>query len=154
MTGTERAVEMAAELVRRYEGLRLEAYRDSTGRWTIGYGWTGPVDGRPLGPGVRISREKAEQLLRDELRRLASEIAHLLTRPAAPHQLAAMISFAYNVGLSAFKRSSLLRLWNSGQAKQAALEFARWVYAGGQILPGLVRRRAEEALLFTGALET
>lgn len=153
MTGTDRAVEMATALVRRYEGLRLQAYADPAGKWTIGYGWTGPVRGRPLGPGVTITRQEAEELLRSELRRLARAITDMLARPANPHQLAAMVSLAYNIGLGAFRKSTLLRAWNEGDADRAALEFTRWVHAGGKILPGLVRRRVHEALVFAGAVE-
>lgn len=151
MKGSELAKQLAIELIKRYEGLRLEAYRDPAGVWTIGYGHTGPVRGKPLGPGVTITRAEAEQMLRQRVDYLTEKIQNKLQRPAQPHELAALISFSYNVGLNALFNSSLWKAFQRGDRRQAALEFGKWVRAGTQILPGLVQRRLEEALLFRGA---
>ena len=66
------------------------------------------------------------------------------------HQFDALVSFAYNVGIGNLKSSTLLRKLNAGDYDGAALEFHRWKRSNGRVLPGLVRRRAAEALLFQG----
>jgi GH24 family phage-related lysozyme (muramidase) len=64
------------------------------------------------------------------------------------NQFSAMVSFAFNVGLNAYRGSTLLRKHNAGDFAGAAAEFPRWVYAGGEVLPGLVRRREAERTLY------
>ena len=128
------ALAVALELVKRLEGLRLTAYPDPASGgdpWTIGYGATGPGI-------IRGTRWTLEQADADLAARLA-----VLER-----QVAALVSFAYNVGVDALKRSSLLRLLNGGKPSAAAAEFAKWTKASGKVFPGLVKRREAERRVF------
>jgi lysozyme len=102
---------------------------------------------------MRITREKAEALLRETVSRVADGVQAALKRPAQQHEFDAFVSFAYNVGVAAFRSSTLLRKWNAGDTVGAAREFARWIRAGGQILEGLVYRRWDEALVYLGVLK-
>lgn len=131
------------ELIKRHEGLRLEAYQDSAGVWTIGYGSTGGVR-----PGDVITEAQAEKLLKQDLKTAEDEInRHLL--PLKQHQFDSLASFVFNVGIGSFRRSTLLkRLKIDVNHHDIPNQFNRWVYGGGKILPGLVRRRREEANLY------
>lgn len=135
------------DLVKAHEGLRLDAYRCPAGVWTIGYGTT-RMDGRAVRQGDTITRDKAESLLRDDVRRFESAVKRLVTVPLSQGQFDALVSFTYNLGEGALERSTLRRLLNEGDYAGAAEQFDRWVNGGGKRLPGLVRRRAEERALF------
>jgi lysozyme len=139
------------EMVKRWEGFRPKAYKDASGKWTVGYGFTA-IGGKPVGPGTSVTKEQAESILKAELEWVQQAVRSMVKVPLRPHELDALTSFAYNVGLDNLRRSTLLKRLNAGDRRGAALEFSRWVYAGGEILLGLVRRRAEEALLFAGVL--
>lgn len=135
------------ELIRRFEGCRLDAYPDpATGGppWTIGWGSTGP----DVGPGARWTQAEADARLAEEIARLAAAIDEMALGPLSEHQKGALISFAYNVGETALARSSLARLIREGRFADAAGEFLRWNRAGGRVLPGLVRRRRAERAMF------
>lgn len=134
----------AVALVREFEGLRLTAYCCSGGKWTIGYGHTAGIT--PLTPD--ITPETAEALLAADLRDVAFEVQGLLNVPVTQNQFDALVSFAFNCGAGALRRSTLLRKLNAGDAPGAAAEFMRWTRAGGKQLSGLIRRRAAERRLF------
>lgn len=132
------------DLIKHFEGLRLDAYRDSVGVLTIGYGHT--VDVRL---DQRITTEEAEKILRDDL----EVFMHGVLKAAEPLKLTqgqfdALVSFAFNLGLGSLKSSTLLKKLKAGDAAGASFEFQRWVYAGGKKLPGLVKRREAERALF------
>jgi lysozyme len=132
--------EEGLDLIRRFEGLRLDAYRCPAGVWTIGYGHTGP----DVAEGDRINEACAEALLLTDVLRLEDGVARS-AGVCAQGQFDALVSFAFNLGLGALRSSTLLKLHKIGQHKLAAAEFARWIHAGGRKLPGLVKRRAAEA---------
>ena len=134
---------VARRLVADFEGFRSRAYLCPAGVWTIGYGFTKGVK-----PGDVITREHADARLGAELEHFAAGVRRLLTLPATPNQFGAMVSLAFNIGLAGFGRSSVLRLHNAGDFAGAARAFALWNKAGGQVLAGLVRRRAAEAALY------
>lgn len=134
---------IAVEIVKRFEGLRLDAYLCPAGIWTIGYGHTGGVQG-----GERITEERAEELLMEDLKSVQRRLAPALEVPVTEGQAAALLSLAFNVGVSAVKGSKLLRRLNQGLPEVAADEFLDWTRAGGRELPGLVRRRRAERDLF------
>jgi len=131
-------------LIRRFESLRLEAYQDEAGVWTIGYGHTG-LD---VKPGMRITQEQAEELFRQDINRFEAGLRSLLTREPTQSQWDALVSWAFNVGLEAARRSTLLRLFNIGDIEGAARQFGEWVLVGGRVSRGLVRRRVAEIVLF------
>lgn len=132
------------DLIKEFEGLRLEAYQDSVGVWTIGYGHTGPE----VHAGMTITQEKAEELLKQDLAYAEKYVERYLTVQVTPNQFAAMVSFTYNLGPHNFKSSTLLRCVNKRNPKDAANEFEKWCKAGGIVVPGLLRRRKAERDLF------
>lgn len=135
-------------LIKQFEGLRLTSYQDSVGVWTIGYGWTQPVDGKPIRPGMTIKEETAERLLRTGLVGYESDVSKLVKVKLTQGQFDALVSFAYNLGARALSTSTLLQKLNSGDYAGAADEFPRWNKAGGKVLLGLTRRREAERALF------
>ena len=136
------------DLVKRFEGLRLGAYQDAAGVWTIGYGHTGNVR-----PGQRIAEAQAEQLLRKDVSWAEEAVRKNVDVPLSQGQFDALVSFTFNLGAGALQRSTLLRKLNAGDHAGAQAEFGRFVHAGGHVLPGLVRRRADEAELFGNGMD-
>jgi GH24 family phage-related lysozyme (muramidase) len=136
------------ELLKQFEGCRLTAYQDSVGVWTIGFGTTAGVK-----EGQTISQVKAEEYLRSDLAIFEKAVTESLKVPVNQNQFDALVSFTYNVGVSAFRSSTLLNLINEKTDKKVvAAEFSKWVKAGNQKLPGLVsRRKAESELFLKGA---
>ncbi|WP_047248625.1 lysozyme [Chromobacterium subtsugae] len=131
-------------LIKQFEGLRLQAYQDAVGVWTIGYGHTG-ADVRA---GQTISQTQAEQLLQNDLTRFETGVTGQVKTPLNGNQFSALVSFSYNLGLGNLQSSTLLRLLNQGDYAGAAAQFPRWDRAGGQQLPGLLKRRLAEQTLF------
>jgi lysozyme len=136
------------ELIKEFEGLRLRAYRCPAGVLTIGYGTTVYPTGYKVQMGEQITAEQAEEYLRSDLRDFEREVERMVLVPLNSNQFAALVSFAYNLGAEALRKSTLLRLLNAHNYAGAAEQFARWTYAAGKQLPGLVRRRAAERALF------
>ena len=134
------------DLIEEFEGLSLTAYPDpgSGGEpYTIGYGHTGGVT-----PGETITQEQAEAFLKSDVAGAETSVENLVEVDLTPNQFAALVSFTFNLGGGALAGSTLLALVNSKEFDAAAQQFGRWVYADGQELEGLVRRRAAEAKLF------
>ena len=140
----------AAKIIATFEGLRLKAYKDSGGLWTIGYGTTiNPVTGLSIKEGDTITKEQALQWLRIQTARVEADVKKKIKVPVNLNQLAALTSLAYNIGLGSFGRSTLLRLLNSGADKEKiASEFLRWNKVKGVVVPGLTNRRKLEAELY------
>lgn len=136
------------ELIKRFEGLELEAYPDSVGVWTIGYGWTQAVDGKKIALGMRIDQATADRLLKCGVVQYEQGVNQLVKVRITQGQFDALVSFAYNLGLRSLSTSTLLRKLNDGDKQGAADEFGRWVNAGGKRLDGLVTRRAAERRMF------
>ncbi|MGO3713580.1 lysozyme [Alcaligenes aquatilis] len=132
-----------------FESCRLEAYWDADGKvWTIGWGDTGP----DVVKGLRITQAEADERLRRRLtREFVPGVLNALTRPASQAQLDAMVDLAYNIGVPAFRGSTLLRLFNAGDQAGAAEQFPRWNKSNGKVLLGLRRRRAADRARFLGA---
>lgn len=129
------AQRLAALVIRQFEGCRLTAYQDAIGVWTIGWGETEGVH-----QGLTWTQEQADAALNYRLASL-DQIVIRESIGANPGQRAALISFAYNLGVGAMRQ--LL-----SHHKEEAEQFSRWVHAGGQVLQGLVKRRAVEEFLF------
>ncbi|RZV01059.1 UNVERIFIED_ORG: GH24 family phage-related lysozyme (muramidase) [Serratia quinivorans] len=136
------------ELIKRFEGLELKAYQDSVGVWTIGYGWTQPVDGKKIGPGMVIDQATSERLLKCGVVQYEQGVNQLVKVNITQGQFDALVSFAYNLGLRSLSTSTLQQKLNAGDKQGAANEFGKWVNAGGVKLKGLVTRRAAERELF------
>lgn len=135
-------------LIKQFEGCKLTAYQDSVGVWTIGYGWTQPVDGKPIRAGMTIKQETAERLLKTGLVSYESDVSRLVKVGMTQWQFDALVSFTYNLGARSLSTSTLLRKLNAGDYAGAADEFLRWNKAGGKVLNGLTRRREAERALF------
>jgi len=133
------------DLIKKFEGLRLIAYKCSAGVDTIGYGHTGP----DVKPGLRITQEEAEKLLWRDTESAQQCVSSFVNVRLNQNEFDALVSFVFNVGPTAFVQSTLLRLLNSGaDRKVVSAEFARWVKAAGKTVPGLVLRRKHEKALF------
>ncbi len=140
----------AEKIIAQFEGLRLKAYQDTAGVWTIGYGTTkNPDTGQKIKEGDTITKAKALDWLKKDTAAFKAGVEKLVKVPVNDNQLAALTSLAYNIGLTAFSRSTLLRYLNSNVAKeQVAAQFLRWNRSGGQIVRGLTIRRKLESDLF------
>ena len=130
-------------LIKSHEGLRTTAYQDPVGVWTIGYGHTGTAK-----PGQKITEAQAEQLLRQDVGWAQDAVRKNVKVPLTQGQFDALVSFTFNLGAGALGRSTLLKKLNAGDYAGAQAEFGKFVHAGGRVLPGLVRRRNEEAQMF------
>ena len=132
------------DFIKRHEALRLNAYLDAVGVWTIGYGHT-----KTAKKGMTITEAEAEKLLVDDLKTAENEInSHNL--PLKQHQFDALVSFVFNVGTGAFRTSTLLkRLKADVNHPDIPNQLNRWIYGGGKVLSGLVKRRRQEADIYT-----
>lgn len=137
-------------LIKEFEGCKLTAYQDSVGVWTIGFGWTQPVDGKPIRAGMTIKQETAERLLKTGLVSYESDVSRLVKVGLTQGQFDALVAFTYNLGARSLSTSTLLRKLNAGDYTGAAAEFMSWNKAGGKALKGLTRRREAERALFLG----
>lgn len=143
-----RANQAGIDLIKRFEGCKLSAYQDSVGVWTIGYGHTAKVK-----RGDTITQPQAENLLRDDLVVFEAGVFKALHGVSAtPNQFAAMVSLAFNIGLGAFGRSSVLKYHRDRAAPETVgRAFLLWNRAGGKVLAGLTRRREAERALYLQA---
>ncbi len=130
-------------LIKKFEGCSLKAYKCPAGVWTIGYGHTNKVFADDM-----ITQEEAETLLKQDLIIHCNNVTKLVKAPLNQNQFDALVSFEYNVGYTAFQNSTLLKLLNQKKYNEAAEQFDRWVYAGKTKLAGLVNRRKAEKELF------
>jgi lysozyme len=141
----------ALNFIKKVEGgLYLKSYQDSGGVWTVGFGSTYDFDKqRKVQQGDIITEAQAQRWLEMETSQNAKDIDSLVTVPLTNNQKNSLVSFVYNVGISAFKASSMLRLLNSGADKNTvAAQFDRWVYDNGVKVKGLINRRNAEKKLF------
>jgi lysozyme len=136
------------DLIKQWEGFRAKAYRCPAGVWTIGYGHTSMAGKPDVKPGMAISKAEGERILMNDLRVYEAGVRSAIKVNLTSNQYSACVSLCYNIGVGAFRRSSVARFCNRSQWKNAADAFALWNKAGGKVLPGLVRRRAAEAALF------
>ena len=134
-------------MTKSFEGLRLTAYQDVSGIWTVGYGHTGPG----VCAGLTITEAEAEVYLRLDMLQAVVFVNHRVTVPLTQNQFDALVDFCFNAGCGNFEKSTLLRLVNGGQFVAAAAQFAQWNRAGGKEVAGLTRRRAAEAKVFMTA---
>lgn len=142
-------------IIKKWEGCRLEAYICPAGVPTIGYGSTRLID-KPVRIGDKITQQMADEMLQNEVENLFAPGVFTLLSMAKkwrPEQQAAIISFAYNVGLGALEDSTLRKRLLAGEdaSKVVIEELPRWNKAGSKVLEGLVNRRKDEVALFIGA---
>jgi lysozyme len=130
------------------EGVRLEAYRDSVGVWTIGVGHTSAAGPPTVTPDLRISSSDCDDILSCDLKTFERAVNDVVTTSMSQNQFDACVSLAFNIGGGAFKNSSVVRKLNAGDVSGAADAFLMWNKAGGRILKGLTTRRQSERKQF------
>lgn len=135
----------AIALAKQFEGCKLTAYLCPAEKWTVGYGHTGPDVYEKL----VITQERADQLLALDMQLAQNTINNLVEPQISQNQFDALCDFVFNCGAGNFKNSTLLKLVNQSNFSDAVLEFAKWNKGGGKVLPGLTKRRAAEAELFS-----
>lgn len=149
VTGTVHELKPGLDLIKEFEGLYFNAYKDPVGIPTIGWGTIKYPDGRAVKMGDSITRAQAEEYLMHEVQGFVEAVDRLVKVPISNNSFCALVSFCYNLGAGALGKSTLLKRLNAGESKTAvATEFGKWVNAGGKPLAGLVRRRKAEAALF------
>lgn len=131
------------KLVKEFEGYKDRAYLCPANVWTIGYGHT-----KGVRQGDRCTQLQATEWLIDDLEEASSMVRIYVMNDLNSNQYSALVSFVFNVGSGAFRRSTMLRKLNAGDYKGAAAQFERWNKGGGKVLAGLTRRRAAERDLF------
>lgn len=144
----------ARRIIKEFEGCRLIAYQCAAGKWTIGFGAT-TINGRPVAQGDKISQQQADALLEQQIEQFAKGLFKLLPLAQSWNgsRVAALISWAFNVGLGAVEESTLRQRLLAGQDPNQVIreELPKWDKANGQPLVGLTRRREAEVRLFLGA---
>ena len=135
----------AIDLIKKYEGLSLKAYKCPAGVWTVGYGITVYPDGTPVKSGDVVTKEKAEALLLDYV--INKILPNIKALNLTDNQEAALCSLIYNIGWGAFSKS---KCYKAIKTKDWATVFANWdwIKGGGKVLNGLIKRREEERYLF------
>lgn len=137
------------ELIKKFEGLRLNAYKCSGGIWTIGYGNTFYKDNTRVKEGDIITLDEANELLSVIVSKFEKDVLNVLKTPLNNNQFDALISFTFNLGIGNLSKSSLLKKINTNPNDPSIKEeFHKWNKAGGKVLNGLTKRRQEEAELY------
>jgi len=136
----------AEELIKQFESCVLKAYRCPNGIWTIGWGTTGSG----IKPELQITQKTADAMLKAHMLEVGLFLSRMFGESLKQHEFDALTSFVYNIGEGAFRKSALCGLVKSLKMAEAASEFDKWVYASGNRLEGLVRRRKAEKTMFLG----
>ena len=137
--------------IKKYEGFKLKAYQDSVGIWTIGYGTIMYPDGNKVEQGDVITPQQATDYLMYEVEKKSKAVEQYIKTILTQNQFDALVSFAYNVGVSAFKNSTLLKIINKNpnDLEKIKAEFLKWTKAGGKVINGLYNRRLAEYNLYS-----
>lgn len=135
-------------LIKSFEGLRLKAYDDSVGVWTIGFGTIKYPNGTRVKAGDSCTSQQAEDYLHNDLTSFENAVNRLVKAKLTQNQFDALVSFTYNLGETNLSKSTLLKKLNAGDYQGAADQFLVWNKAGGKVMKGLVRRREAERALF------
>ncbi|MDE6338443.1 MAG: lysozyme [Muribaculaceae bacterium] len=132
-----------------FENLCLTTKRCSAGVPTIGYGHTGPE----VKMGQKITKERAEEIFNKDIDMISAEVLKVIPPDIDQCKFDALVSFTFNLGIAALKRSALLKKIKANPEDPGIRnQFLRWVYAAGKKLPGLVKRRAMEADHYFGKI--
>jgi lysozyme len=133
------------DLIKKFEGCKLKAYRCPAGVWTIGFGHTS----KSVKQGQTISQHQADTILASDIEKFEEGVADLTSKTTlTENQFAACVSLAFNIGITRFASSTLYKKLMKGDVEGAAKEFSKWTLAGGKRMPGLVKRREAEMALF------
>jgi len=131
------------------EGLRLKAYKDQIGKWTIAFGNTYMFDGSPVKEGDKLTMAQANQLFEVKIKDYEAAVNKGVKVALTQNQFNALVSLCYNIGTTAFSSSTLLKKVNAkASAEDIEAQFNLWKKGGGKVLPVLVARRKREFKLF------
>ncbi|WP_337239208.1 lysozyme [Proteus faecis] len=142
------AVSIAITVIGYFEGVRYEPYRDVAGVLTVCYGHTG----NDIIQNKIYTQQECDALLQKDFIKIQQQVDALVKVSLDNHTKASLYSFAFNVGITAFSRSTLLKKLNVGDQHGACEEMKRWIYAGGKVWKGLINRREMESALCHGNL--
>jgi lysozyme len=134
------------QLVKSFEGCRLEAYQDGVGIWTIGYGHTNGVK-----HGDTCSQHQADEWLEQDLITAEDAVSRLVKVPLTDNEFAALVSFTFNLGQGALAHSTLLKKLNAGEHAAVPDQIKLWDHVAGKVCTGITKRRAAEAELWSRA---
>lgn len=148
VTGYRDISEKGYAIIREFEGFKAEAYLDTGGVWTIGFGTIKYPNGQRVKKGDTCAREQADQWLKNDCKWVDACLDKNVKVNLNQNQFDALASFVYNIGETAFVKSTMLTLINQNSLTSAASQFDRWVFDNGKRIQGLVNRRAKEKSLF------
>lgn len=137
--------------ITRWEGCHLKAYLCPANVWTIGVGHTASMGNPTPVSGMKITQDEADAILERDLSQIERDIIASVKVKLAQKQFDTLVSFVFNVGIGAFRKSTLLKKLNAGNYAAVPEELMKWTRAGGKVLQGLVNRRKAEADLWRGA---
>jgi len=137
--------EEGKNLIKKFEGCELEAYKCAAGVWTIGYGYI-----KTAVEGMKIDQATANELFDEEMGEYETYVNTAVTVPLSQNQFDALVSWVFNLGNGNLNASTMLKVINSGDHAGVPAQIKRWNKAGGKVLDGLIRRREAEALLYEG----
>lgn len=135
---------LGIDLITRWEGCKLDAYKDGGGVWTIGYGHTSMAGAPEVKKGLKITLQDAKDIFVRDIVRYEAAVSKALTRTPTQAQFDAMVSLCYNIGPGAFAGSTLVRKFNAGDVAGARKAFGSWIKDNGKVIKGLQNRRADE----------
>ncbi len=138
--------EQGRDFIKSFEKCRLSSYDDGVGVWTIGWGRTKSVQ-----RGDECTQEQADDWFDDELIDFEQGVTSAVKQRLSQNEFDACVSLSYNIGISAFQRSTLCKMLNLNDFTGAAKQFDVWNKGGGQVMQGLVKRRAAERKIFESA---
>lgn len=139
--------EAGITFIKKHEGYRSKAYKDSAGIWTIGYGSI-RLNGRAVKHDDVVTEHQAMNQMIQDLETFEHAVNEHVTVYLTQRQYTALVSLTYNIGQNAFRNSTLLKKLNQSNYHDAANELLRWNRAGGKVVQGLVNRRKDENALF------
>jgi lysozyme len=128
-------------LLKKFEGCKLKAYRCPANVCTIGYGHTSAAGAPMVNDGMTITQAQAEDILKRDLVKYEIGVMDLVKVKLTQNQFDVLVDFAYNAGVGNLKSSTMLKKINSGDLDAVPAELMKWTKGGGKVLPGLVRRR-------------
>ena len=151
-TGQRDISDNGYKIIREFEGFRSQAYLDTGGVWTIGYGTIKYPDGTKVKKGDTCTQGQAELWLKNDCQWVDACLDKYVKVSINQNQFDALASFIYNVGETAFVKSTMLKALNAANFAGTASQFDRWVYDNGKAIKGLINRRAKEKSLFLKAV--
>jgi lysozyme len=143
-----RCSETGINFIKSFEKCRLTAYLPTPNdKWTVGWGMT-LFNGTPVTEGLVVTQAEADKAFAACIKAYEQSVSIMVTMTIKQNQFDALVSLAYNIGLAALKRSTLLKKLNGGDLQTAAAEFLKWDKQAGEVLPGLTKRRKAEQKMF------